>query len=73
MLILTRRTGEETEITVPPSTTPTKIVMTILGVKGNQVRNGWSAPRNVTIHRREIQDKVDQENDPGLTQVNGNR
>lgn len=51
MLILTRRTGEEIDITVPGLP---PIVITVLGVKGNQVRIGVLAPKNVTIDRAEI-------------------
>lgn len=47
MLILTRRLGETLKI-------GDNVDVTILGVKGNQVRVGIEAPNNVTVHREEI-------------------
>lgn len=54
MLILTRRVGETTFLTVPPSDKETVVQITVLGVKGNQVRTGTNAPANVGIDREEI-------------------
>lgn len=54
MLILTRRPIETIVVTVPPSAVPTKIEIHTLGVKGNHVRVGVTAPRHVTIDREEI-------------------
>ena len=54
MLILTRRIGEKLMI-------GDDISVTILGVKGNQVRLGVHAPENVAIHREEIYDKIQEE------------
>lgn len=54
MLILTRRVGETIMI-------DDTITVTVLGVKGNQVRIGVSAPENVTIHREEIYRKIEAE------------
>lgn len=51
MLILTRRIGET--VVIDQDT-----YMTVLGVKGNQVRLGFDAPTSVTIHRQEIQNKI---------------
>ena len=51
MLILTRRIGEKLMI-------GDDISVTILGVKGNQVRIGVHAPEDVAIHREEIYDRV---------------
>jgi carbon storage regulator len=51
MLILTRRLNETLMI-------GTEITVTVLGVKGNQVRLGVNAPRNVAVHREEIFDRV---------------
>jgi carbon storage regulator len=51
MLILTRRTGETVMI-------GNDVTMTVLGVKGNQVRLGFSAPKNVPVHRQEIYERI---------------
>ncbi|KDN10019.1 MAG: carbon storage regulator CsrA [Gilliamella sp.] len=53
MLILTRRVGETLII-------GDDVVITILGVKGNQVRVGINAPKEVSIHREEIYNKIHQ-------------
>ena len=52
MLILTRRVGESIII-------GDDIVITVLGVKGNQVRIGINAPKNVPVNREEIKRKID--------------
>ncbi len=54
MLILTRRIGEKLMI-------GDDISVTILGVKGNQVRLGVHAPEDVAIHREEIFDRIREE------------
>ncbi len=51
MLILTRRIGETLII-------DDKIVVTILGIKGNQVRVGINAPKEISIYRKEIYIKI---------------
>ncbi|MBF0446702.1 MAG: carbon storage regulator CsrA [Magnetococcales bacterium] len=54
MLILTRRIGESLNI-------GDEIKITLLGIKGNQVRIGIDAPKNVQVHREEIYDKIKRE------------
>jgi len=54
MLILTRRVGEKLMI-------GDEISVTILGVKGNQVRIGVHAPNTVAIHREEIYERIQDE------------
>jgi carbon storage regulator len=51
MLILTRRVGETLMI-------GDDVTVTVLGVKGNQVRVGINAPRQVAVHREEIYKRV---------------
>jgi carbon storage regulator len=61
MLILTRRVGESVMI-------GDKVTVTVLGVKGNQVRLGVNAPRDVAVHREEIYERIKTESgngDPG--------
>ena len=55
MLILTRRAGETVVI-------GDDIAVTVLGIKGNQVRIGVKAPREVAVHREEISERIRQEN-----------
>lgn len=57
MLILTRRVGESLMI-------GNEITVTILGVKGNQIRIGIDAPKDVSVHREEIYNKILQERTP---------
>jgi carbon storage regulator len=54
MLILTRRVGETLMI-------GDEVTVTVLGVKGNQVRIGVNAPKHVAVHREEIYDRIKQE------------
>ena len=39
-----------------------EVTVTVLGVKGNQVRLGVNAPKDVAVHREEIYDKINQQN-----------
>lgn len=54
MLILTRRVGETIMI-------GDEVTATVLGVKGNQVRVGITAPKNVAVHREEIYERIKRE------------
>ena len=54
MLILTRRVGETLMI-------GDEVTVTVLGVKGNQVRIGVNAPKDVAVHREEIYDRIKKE------------
>ena len=61
MLILTRRVGETLMI-------GDNITVTVLGVKGNQVRIGVNAPRDVAVHREEIFERIKREEQDGVAE-----
>jgi carbon storage regulator len=61
MLILTRRVGETVMI-------GNEVTVTVLGVKGNQVRIGVNAPKDVAVHREEIYERIKREEDGAASQ-----
>ena len=58
MLILTRGVGETLMV-------GDEVTVTVLGVKGNQVRIGVNAPKEVAVHREEIYQRIQREKDGG--------
>ena len=63
MLILTRRVGETLMV-------GDEVSITVLGVKGNQVRIGINAPKDVPVHREEIYQRI--KNEENSSEPNGN-
>ncbi len=59
MLILTRRVGETVMI-------GNDVTVTVLGVKGNQVRIGVNAPKEIAVHREEIYERIKREAQSGI-------
>ena len=65
MLILTRRIGEVLRI-------GDDVSITVLGIKGNQVRIGIDAPKDVAVHREEIYQRIKSEGDDPSADEAGN-
>jgi carbon storage regulator len=66
MLILTRRAGETVMI-------GSDVTITVLGVKGNQVRIGINAPKDVAVHREEIYERIQNEKAAGSEAEEGQK
>ena len=66
MLILTRRVGESVMI-------GDEVTVTVLGVKGNQVRIGVTAPKSVSVHRQEIYERIRAEQADGEEAPEGDK
>ena len=60
MLVLTRRVNETLMI-------GDDVTLTVLGIKGNQVRIGVNAPKEVAVHREEIYDRIKAERQQGIS------
>src|SRR6516165_6156811 len=66
MLILTRRPGESVKI-------GDDITVTVLAIKGNQLRLGFTAPQNIAVHREEVYQRIQAEKITNISQARGRR
>jgi carbon storage regulator len=65
MLILTRRPGESVKI-------GDEVTVTVLGIKGNQLRLGFTAPLNVAVHREEVYERIQADRLTNVSQMRAN-
>lgn len=65
MLILTRRVGESLRI-------GDEVSVTVLGIKGSQVRIGVNAPKSVSVHREEVYDRINEEKSKNSEDIHKN-
>lgn len=63
MLALTRKKGESIMV-------GNEVELIVLGVQGDQVKLGFVAPKNVTIHRKEIYEQIQEENREASSNIN---
>lgn len=61
MLVLSRQRTEEVVIEVPPSATPTRVIVSTQEIRRDKVRIGFIAPKEVLLHRREVMNEIDRE------------
>jgi carbon storage regulator len=66
MLILTRRPGESVKI-------GDEVTVTVLGIKGNQLRLGFTAPLNVAVHREEVYERIQADRLSNVSQIKSQR
>ena len=66
MLILTRRPGESIKI-------GDDITVTVLAIRGNQLRLGFTAPQNIAVHREEVYQRIQAEKITNISQARGRR
>ena len=61
MLVLSRKKSEQVIITVPPSAETRTVSMMVVEIRGDKVRVGFDADRDITINRKEVADAIERE------------